>query len=59
MAAASSQSPRLVVRQRREELVRCLGRFDPVPAAADRGKVEVLGRVDRDLIPADRAAVGD
>src|ERR1019366_6467851 len=42
-----------------EELVRFLGRFDPVAPTADRGKVEVLGRVDGHLVSADRSAEDD
>ena len=33
--------------------------FDPVTAAADRREVEVVGRVDRDLVSADRPAEDD
>ena len=46
----------LGVGERREQLVRHLGRFDPVAAAADRGQVEVLGRIESDLVAADRPA---
>jgi hypothetical protein len=47
------------LRERREQFVRHLGRLDPVAAAADRGQVEVLGRVDGDLVAADRPAEYD
>ena len=49
----------LGVGERGEQLVRHLGRLDPVAAAADRGQVEVLGRVDSDLVAADRPAEDD
>ncbi|HEY3946949.1 MAG TPA: hypothetical protein VGL78_17130 [Solirubrobacteraceae bacterium] len=49
----------LGVGERREQLVRHLGRFDPVAAAADRGQVEVLGRIESDLVAADRPAEDD
>jgi hypothetical protein len=39
--------------------VRHLGRLDPVAAAADCGQVEVVGRVDGDLVSADRPAEDD
>jgi hypothetical protein len=47
------------VGQSGEELVRHLGRLDPVPAAADGGEVEVLGWIDSDLVAADRPAEDD
>ena len=33
--------------------------FDPVAPAPDRREVEVVGRIDRDLVPTDRAAEDD
>ena len=39
--------------------MRDLGRLDPVAAAADRREVEVVGRIDRDLVSADGPAEDD
>ena len=36
-----------------------LRRLDPFAPAADRGEVEVLGRIDGDLVSADRPAEDD
>ncbi|MFZ0377387.1 MAG: hypothetical protein WCD11_20200 [Solirubrobacteraceae bacterium] len=47
------------VGQRGEVLVGALRGFDPVAAAADRREVEVVGRIDRDLVAADRPAKDD
>ena len=49
----------LAIRRGGEQLVRHLGRLDPVPPATDRGKVEVLGRIDGYLVAADRPAEDD
>ena len=49
----------LTVGKRGQEFVGNLGRFDPVAPAADGRQVEVLGRVDGDLVAADRAAEDD
>ena len=49
----------LGVRQRGEVLVGALRGLDPVAAAADRREVEVVGRVDRELVSADRPANDD
>ncbi|MDQ2760194.1 MAG: hypothetical protein M3Y17_07095 [Actinomycetota bacterium] len=40
-----------------EQLVRDLGRLDPISAAADGGEVEILGRVESDLIAPDRSPI--
>ncbi|MDQ6822319.1 MAG: hypothetical protein M3076_18625 [Actinomycetota bacterium] len=39
--------------------MRDLGRLNPVAASADCRQVEVLGRIDRHLVSADRAAEDD
>jgi hypothetical protein len=39
--------------------VRHLGRLDAVPPAANRRKVEILGRIDGDIVAADRPAEDD
>jgi hypothetical protein len=39
--------------------VRDLWRLDPIAAAADGGQVEVLGRIESDLVAADRPAEDD
>ncbi|MFZ0976755.1 MAG: hypothetical protein WAN22_31325 [Solirubrobacteraceae bacterium] len=49
----------LEVGQRGEVLVGALRGFDPVAAAADRRKVEVVGRIDRDLVSADGPSEDD
>ncbi|HEV7175826.1 MAG TPA: hypothetical protein VGN29_10060 [Solirubrobacteraceae bacterium] len=49
----------LAVGERAEQLVRDLGRLDPVATSADSREVEVVGRVDRDLVSAHRPPEDD